>query len=183
MCVEVKNSRSVFLGKIGFTLIELLVVVLIIGILAAVAVPQYQKTIIRTRFANFKNMAKAFYKATQIYYVQNNDWPHSLDELDVVFAGENTAQLACKTNHDMFCCLLYPVKGNNSGQIVCGQNDYTLAYKIMFVTDDGTPMRPSYQCLEATDTSLCSVITKHVAIGTNEMMTPEGYKPVRYYSL
>ena len=67
----------------GFTLIELLVVVLIIGILAAVAVPQYQKVVERSKATEAMSMLSSIAKAYQVYYLANGEYATQFDELDV----------------------------------------------------------------------------------------------------
>ena len=66
----------------GFTLIELLVVVLIIGILAAIALPQYQKAVERSRMAEAIQILGDFATAQSIYYMQHNEFARNIGQLN-----------------------------------------------------------------------------------------------------
>ena len=67
--------------KKGFTLIELLVVVLIIGILAAMAVPQYRKAVYRAQMTEAVVNTKAIYDAQQMYKMANGEYTDNFNDL------------------------------------------------------------------------------------------------------
>ncbi|MBF0303490.1 MAG: type II secretion system protein [Desulfamplus sp.] len=65
----------------GFTLIEMLTVISIMGILMSIAMPSFQKYIIRGREASLKNTLFVLRDVIDQYYADNGQYPDSLDIL------------------------------------------------------------------------------------------------------
>jgi general secretion pathway protein G len=65
----------------GFTLIELLIVMTIIGILASIAVPSYQRSVIKAREAVLMEDLYQMRRAIDAYFADHGKYPESLESL------------------------------------------------------------------------------------------------------
>jgi prepilin-type N-terminal cleavage/methylation domain-containing protein len=59
----------------GFTLVEIMIVVVIIGLLAAMAIPAFQRSRERSLAARFANDFRQFDSSFQRYATENGQWP------------------------------------------------------------------------------------------------------------
>ncbi len=178
--------------KKAFTLIELLVVVLIIGILTAVALPQYTAAVNKTRFANLRSTATPFIQAATEYYLANTTWPNNFADLAIDMPGgftkvtvpNGSLNYECAENENIFCCVV--PKGTSGAQaaIVCSLANQSFAYTYLIQTKD-------HYCLADPENSAAMRTCKAVSgkssnpsIGAWKLYSPTGYqKTMAYYSL
>ncbi len=130
------------LKNAGFTLIELLVVVLIIGILAAVALPKYELAVEKARAAEPLSVLKSLRDAQEVYYMANGSYATSFDDLDIEvpesknFRYEVKSKSVAAYSKRKPYLLAYRYISANIGNIVCGTtttegtSDYEYARKI-----------------------------------------------------
>ncbi len=131
-----KNANMSRLG--GFTLIELLVVVLIIGILAAMALPQYFKAVERSRMAEAVTLVDSIVKAQRRKFMQTNRYARNFEGLDVSPKGA-TADLYFTKGDPR------TGRGGNGFEIALGNSDFTDSQVLAQRVVDGDYIHRSLQ--------------------------------------
>ena len=139
----------------AFTLIELLVVVLIIGILAAVALPQYQKAILKSKTTHGRLKLQAMTQAQKVFWMENGKFSRDKDALGIGNIGScNDSQ-----NVLVFCVI-------------------SVATNILFEWHGyDSSGRYSYKCLALANDSLANKICQQYQLewGGTGSSTPNDY--------
>lgn len=155
----------------GFTLIELLVVVLIIGILSAVALPQYTKAVEKSRATEAITLLGNLANAEQIYKMSTGGYTNDLSLLDIQLPGVGSTTVSTVSTKNFTLTVTSAnnaatfaanaVRANNGTAITSGDNQYAI---LLTIDANGTITR---KCQQSTASTTVNAICKSISNGSS----------------
>ncbi len=153
--------------KKAFTLIELLVVVLIIGILASIALPQYRVAVLKARLAAYIPLVNAIAQAEEVYYLANGNYTLDLTTLDIEIPAEGCTFYTNNTSNGYYICTGFKIGVWDGPKDAQWQNSQ-IAYFQMFA-DGVNSKKGDIVCLSNTETA--RQVCKSLGKGTETDIT------------
>lgn len=158
----------------GFTLIELLVVIIIIGILAAIALPSLLGQVNKAKQAEAKNNVGAINRAQQAYFLEYQEFTTDLTQLGVGIKTQTTnffytiADASGVINSKAYSDPALNKKGLKAYTGIVGT--------VIGNTQTGEALTVAFACESNTPTSNAAENVSNVSTLTNGTSCPSGYK-------
>jgi type IV pilus assembly protein PilA len=153
-----KSHKTQIFEYGGFTLIELLVVIIIIGLLAAIALPSFLNQANKARFAEAKTYIGTMSRLQQAYYLEKKTFTHDIGKLNV---GVNTS-----TSSFTYSVITGDINGNPTSPPTLVQLD-------QIITNAAKPTSPTLKAFIAVvgipgvvriDTVFCMANAPNIAV-------------------
>ena len=134
-------------GSAGFTLIELLIVVVIIGILAAIAIPQFSSTKEKAYVASMKSDLRNLATSQEAYFAENNTYAGAVGDLTDYSASESvTITMDTGTQTGWSATASHPAVSN--GDTYCGIAFGSASFPSLAAGSPGSTATGAPYCVE-----------------------------------